>query len=246
MGGGYRRVWMLVAGGLALAAAAACNRNGATAPSQGAPATGAGVQAGSAGGQGGYASAGSSYGEGGRYGGGRFRRRQGEGGGAEQQDVPLFHGEPMWSQNRTHTAQENAEFHFEQAGAEIGARTLDEFLAKTHRFVDHPPAGTLTVTRRNGDRLLYDPRNNIFAVATAEGAPRTIFKPANGMEYWTEQKQQAEQGGQGGGYGQRRRRNGYGGGYGQGGYGQGGYGGGRRQGGGGGGYGGDGDDSDAH
>ena len=78
-----------------------------------------------------------------------------------------------------------------------------------HRFGDHPPAGTLKIARPNGDRLLYDPRANLFAVFTREGAPRTVFKPNDGMAYWTEQKQRLASGGDsyprrsygGGGYG---------------------------------------------
>ncbi len=102
--------------------------------------------------------------------------------------VPSFHGEPMWSDSRKYTAQENATYHFQRAGADLGAKTLDEFLTKVHRFVDHPPKDVQVITRSNGDRLLYDPKDNLFAVARADGAPRTIFKPTTGAAYWDEQK----------------------------------------------------------
>ena len=125
--------------------------------------------------------------------------------------VPMFHGEPMWSENRAHSAKENAEYHFEQAGGDLGAKTLDDFLTKVHRFGDHPPTGTLKLVRANGDRLLYDPKSNLFAVFTRQGAPRTVFKPNDGMSYWTEQKAR-EQARTSGGYG--GSRGGYGGGYG--------------------------------
>ena len=77
-----------------------------------------------------------------------------------------------------------------------------------HRFVDHPPAGVLTMKRGNGDRLLYDPKANLFAVVRRDGAPRTIFKPTDRMAYWKEQQAREGSGGRGG-YG----RGGYGGGY---------------------------------
>lgn len=109
--------------------------------------------------------------------------------------IPLFHGEPVWSQNRYHTAQENAEYHFHRDGPSLGARTLDDFLTKVHHFGDHPPAGTLSLTRENGDRLLYDPKANLFGVFTHDGAPRTILKPTNGMAYWNEQKAREAEGG---------------------------------------------------
>ena len=122
--------------------------------------------------------------------------------------TPMFHGEPMWSENRAHSAKENAEYHFEQAGGDLGAKTLDDFLTKVHRFGDHPPPGTLKLVRANGDRLLYDPKANLFAVFTRQGAPRTVFKPNDGMSYWTEQKTReqarASGGGYGGGYGGSR------------------------------------------
>ncbi len=102
--------------------------------------------------------------------------------------APSFHGEPMWSDNRKYSAEDNATYHFKQAGGDLGAKTLDEFLTKVHHFIDHPPPGVQVITRSNGDRLLYDPKENIFAVARADGAPRTIFKPTTGAAYWDQQK----------------------------------------------------------
>lgn len=102
--------------------------------------------------------------------------------------APLVDGKPMWSANSKHTAQENAAYHFERDGQAFGAATLDEFVDKAHAFVSSPPKGALTLTRTNGDRLIYDPDANVFAVATREGAPRTMFKPDDGMAYWEKQK----------------------------------------------------------
>jgi len=109
---------------------------------------------------------------------------------APRQPVPSFHGEPMWSDSRKYSAEESATYHFQQVGADLGAKTLDEFLTKVHHFIDHPPEGVQVITRSNGDRLLYDPKDNLFAVARADGAPRTIFKPRAGAAYWDEQKTQ--------------------------------------------------------
>ncbi len=63
--------------------------------------------------------------------------------------------------------------------------------------------------RANGDTLYYDPKSNVFAVVDKQGAPRTMFKPREGMAYWTEQKQSlADSGGrrQGGDDGRSYRR----------------------------------------
>jgi pyocin large subunit-like protein len=100
----------------------------------------------------------------------------------------LVDGKPIWSSNRSLTAEENAKAHFEKDGADFGARSVAEFVAKTHAFTTKPPKGTQKLTRPNGDVLLYDPAGNVFAVVTRTGAPRTIFKPRNGVAYWEQQK----------------------------------------------------------
>ena len=102
--------------------------------------------------------------------------------------VPQVDGRPMWAANRKHTAQENATYQFTKNGADFGARTEDDYVAKAHAFVARPPAGAETLKRRNGDTLIYDARNNVFAVVTKDGAPRTLFKPREGASYWAEQK----------------------------------------------------------
>jgi pyocin large subunit-like protein len=102
--------------------------------------------------------------------------------------VKLVDGKPMWSASRRYSADENAQRAFARNGEAFGADSLDEFVEKAHDFVDSPPKGTLTLTRANGDKLLYDPKANVFAVRSKAGAPRTMFKPDNGLAYWEEQK----------------------------------------------------------
>lgn len=105
-----------------------------------------------------------------------------------QDPVKLVDGKPMWSASRKFSAQENAERAFARNGADFGADNLGEFVETAHTFVTSPPKGTLTYSRRNGDKLFYDPKGNVFAVASKAGAPRTLFKPDEGMAYWEEQK----------------------------------------------------------
>ena len=50
------------------------------------------------------------------------------------------------------------------------------------------------MTRPNGDRLIYDPKANLFAVARKDGAPRTFFKPRDGADYWKQQQEEAQSG----------------------------------------------------
>ena len=102
--------------------------------------------------------------------------------------VPEVDGKPMWSASRKFSAQQNAQRAFDRNGQAFGADSVDEFVAKAHSFVSHPPKGALTLVRSNGDKLVYDPKGNVFAVASKAGAPRTMFKPDEGMAYWEEQK----------------------------------------------------------
>ncbi|HSV03646.1 MAG TPA: hypothetical protein VLI41_10620 [Phenylobacterium sp.] len=103
-------------------------------------------------------------------------------------EVKLVEGKPVWSASRRYSAEDNAQRAFERNGQAFGARSEAQFIRKAHDFVDHPPAGTLTLTRANGDILYYDPKGNVFAVASKDGAPRTMFKPDQGMAYWQQQK----------------------------------------------------------
>lgn len=119
----------------------------------------------------------------------RYADRGGDTGVDHRKDeVKLVEGKPMWSASRRYSAEENAQRAFERNGEAFGARSIDQFIKKAHAFVDHPPAGTETLTRANGDVLFYDAKSNVFAVAGKDGAPRTMFKPDDGRAYWDKQK----------------------------------------------------------
>lgn len=97
-------------------------------------------------------------------------------------------GKPIWAASKRYAAQEGAQRAFERNGEAFDARSLEQFVMKAHAFVGHPPKGTQTITRKNGDTLFYDPKGNVFAVADKSGAPRTMFKPDDGADYWQKQK----------------------------------------------------------
>lgn len=113
--------------------------------------------------------------------------------GTAEDETPSFNGRPLWSANRKYTAQQNADYHFKRNGAEFGAADVEQFVQKAHAFVNQPPRGALTLKRANGDTLIYDPKDNVFAVSTKDGAPRTMFKPDDGMAYWERQKERETQ-----------------------------------------------------
>lgn len=120
--------------------------------------------------------------------------------------VTLVKGKPMWAANRLHSAEDNAQYHFERDGADFGARSVDDYVAKAHAFVDAPPASVQTISRANGDRLLYDAQRNVFAVVSKDGAPRTMFKPRDGADYWDQQTQREARSKNAGASGQRYGR----------------------------------------
>ena len=127
--------------------------------------------------------------------------------GSDARDAPVpkaQDGKPIWTANKRHTAEENAQYAFGRNGDALGAKTLDDFVAKAHAFVNHPPKGVQKISRDNGDVELYDAKTNVFAVATKDGAPRTMFKPDNGAAYWDKELAKAADGGKSGSNGGER------------------------------------------
>ena len=96
-----------------------------------------------------------------------------------------------WAPSKTRSAGEAAQAQFEKNGSALGATSVDDYVSEARAFIAHPPKGAETLERPNGDTLIYDAASNRFAVATADGAPRTLFKPREGAAYWTEQKAKA-------------------------------------------------------
>ena len=106
---------------------------------------------------------------------------------------PAGEAQIAWAASRSRSAREAAQAQFERNGADFGAGTLDDYVAQANAFAEKPPQGAERATRPNGDVLLYHPASNVFAVVTAEGEPRAMFKPRNGAAYWAEQKSRVRQ-----------------------------------------------------
>jgi len=98
---------------------------------------------------------------------------------------------PVLTANRRETVDAKVARLFERNGADFGARTPQDYLAKVQAFTSRPPAGTDRVERPNGDVLLYQASTNTFAVVSRDGVPKTMFKPREGATYWAEQKDRA-------------------------------------------------------
>lgn len=103
---------------------------------------------------------------------------------------------PALTANRRETVDAKIARLFERNGADFGARSAEDYLARVEAFTRRPPAGTDRVERPNGDVLLYHASTNTFAVVSRDGVPKTMFKPRDGAAYWAEQKTRAPSFGQ--------------------------------------------------
>ncbi|MBO1111680.1 VENN motif pre-toxin domain-containing protein [Bordetella petrii] len=93
-----------------------------------------------------------------------------------------------WSATKKLTSPENALAHWTKHGSEFPEYSnASQYIEGAQNFVSNPPTNVLTKTRANGDMLLYDPASNIFAVKASDGAPRTMFRPTDGVNYWNKQ-----------------------------------------------------------
>ena len=94
----------------------------------------------------------------------------------------------FWSSTKNKTSVENAYGHSTKHGDEFPENQNSvQYVQAAQSFVNSPPEGTLIKTRPNGDTLYYDPATNTFASKTKDGAPKTMFKPSAGMDYWNKQ-----------------------------------------------------------
>ena len=107
---------------------------------------------------------------------------------------------PVLTANRRETVDAKIARLFERNGADFGATSAEDYLARVRAFTARPPAGTERVERPNGDVLLYQASTNTFAVVSRDGVAKTMFKPREGAAYWDEQKAAAPDFGRGARY----------------------------------------------
>lgn len=92
-----------------------------------------------------------------------------------------------WSSTTKLSAPENALKHWNKHSHEFPEYTnAAQYTDAAQSFVKNPPSGTLT-KNKGDDELLYDPGSNTFAVRAADGVPRTMFRPLDGIGYWNKQ-----------------------------------------------------------
>lgn len=95
---------------------------------------------------------------------------------------------PIWSSTPSRTSIENAYRHWTKHASEFPEfHNAKQYVEAARNFVTNPPAGTLTKVRPNGEKVFYNPATNTFAVQGADGAPKTMFRPKDGINYWHRQ-----------------------------------------------------------
>ena len=107
---------------------------------------------------------------------------------AEAAEAGAEKARPVLTANRRETVDAKAARLFETNGADFGAASAEDYLARVQAFTARPPSGTERVERANGDVLLYQASTNTFAVVSRDGVAKTMFKPRDGVAYWAEQK----------------------------------------------------------
>jgi pyocin large subunit-like protein len=107
--------------------------------------------------------------------------------GAAIETVAKVEAAPLTA-NRRETVDAKIQRLYERNGADFGARSAEDYLAKITAFTRTPPADAERAERPNGDVLLYQASSNTFAVVDRNGSARTMFKPREGAAYWAEQK----------------------------------------------------------
>lgn len=97
-------------------------------------------------------------------------------------------GGPIWSTTKSKSAVENAFGHWSKHKSEFPElQNAKQYAERAKDFLTNPPKGALTKTNSRGDTLRYDPGTNTFGVLGKDGAPRTMFRPKDGMDYWNRQ-----------------------------------------------------------
>jgi len=77
--------------------------------------------------------------------------------------------------------------HWNRHGKEFsGVQNSKQYVESAWKFRDR--TDVMMNVRSNGERVLYDPRNNTFGVFKERGVPKTMFKPRGSMKYFNNEK----------------------------------------------------------
>nr|WP_313700245.1 hypothetical protein [Pantoea sp.] len=84
----------------------------------------------------------------------------------------------IWTETKKKEPVSNAYGHWDKHKQEFPEfQNSKQYVEATHSFVNNPPPGTLSKVRSNGETVFYNSKTNTFAVKTADGVPKTMFRP---------------------------------------------------------------------
>lgn len=91
----------------------------------------------------------------------------------------------IWTSTKRKTPVHNAFGHWKDHGHEFPElMNSKQYVEQTHSLFAGSKNQLLTKIRPNGEVLLYDVQTNTFGAFTADGVPKTMFKPTEGIVYW--------------------------------------------------------------
>lgn len=94
---------------------------------------------------------------------------------------------PIWSSTKKLSSVESALGHWNKHKAEFPElANSKQYVEAAHSLAANPPAGAL-IKARGAETLIYDQATNTFLVRGADGAPKTMFRPTDGINYWNRQ-----------------------------------------------------------
>ncbi|MGE0332564.1 MAG: hypothetical protein AB7P37_17945 [Ramlibacter sp.] len=94
---------------------------------------------------------------------------------------------PIWSSTNKLSSVENAFGHWSKHRAEFPElANSKQYVEAAHDLAKNPPASAL-IKQRGAETLIYDQKTNTFLVKGADGAPKTMFRPTDGINYWNKQ-----------------------------------------------------------
>jgi RHS repeat-associated protein len=93
----------------------------------------------------------------------------------------------IWSSTKKLSSVENALGHWNKHKAEFPElANSKQYVEAAHSLAANPPGGALTKPR-GAETLIYDQATNTFLVRGADGVPKTMFRPTDGINYWNKQ-----------------------------------------------------------
>nr|WP_314499694.1 hypothetical protein [uncultured Chryseobacterium sp.] len=93
-------------------------------------------------------------------------------------------GKNIWTATKKLSSVKNAFGHWSKHKSEFPELlNAKQYVDATRNFLHNTPMGTLIKVRPNGEVLKYDAVTNTFGVMTAAGVPKTMFRPADGMQW---------------------------------------------------------------